>query len=165
MHIPYSSHLQKIRIMKLNVLMLCGSLLATTIYPTNAASLDPQPSDYVGKWTLVAGGIQAPAWIKKPTKKQTAKAEEYFEINKAFQSAFDYLEIKQDGTYNWHQPGDSGPCFYCDKWTYADKGLLLDGPLTEPRLDMPDKNTLKLTYRSRDPETPAAWVYYRLVRK
>lgn len=91
-----------------------------------AAQYLPDKADFFGKWKISGAAIQPPADLRKaPTTKQKNNAANVQQDLIAFYQAFDYLEIKSDGHYNFHQRGDpgSGPCVWCGTWTFKDNAL------------------------------------------
>ena len=109
----------------------------------------PAKEDFVGKWQLSGSAVRPPRDLKgSPTEEQQAAAAEFQQTATAFYGAFDYLEIKPDGRYNFHQPGDpeSGPCTWCGTWSYKNDSLWLELD-TAPRLDIYAKGgDLQMTY-------------------
>ncbi|AOZ04691.1 hypothetical protein BKK80_01685 [Cupriavidus malaysiensis] len=98
----------------------------------------PTAQDFIGRWELTGAGLRRPPDLKSPeTPEQKNGAAAWQQTTLAFYRAFDYLEIKPDGSFNFHQPGDGAAarCVWCGKWTFHDGSLWLDQG-TGPRLDI-----------------------------
>jgi hypothetical protein len=114
----------------------------------------PTKQDFVGKWKLAGSAIRPPRDLEgSPTQEQEAAATEFQQTVTALYGAFDYLEIKPDGRYNFHQPGDpeSGACVWCGTWSFKNDSLWLDLD-TAPRLDIyAEAGDMQMTYTA-DPD-------------
>ncbi len=126
---------------------------ASTTKPAAAANAPaaylPVAADFIGKWKLYGAAVRAPADLPAPaTPAQTAEATARQRTLLTFYRAFDYLEIRADGRFNFHQPGEKpgDACAWCGNWSFHDDSLWLDLP-TVPRLDIyaPD-GKMQMTY-------------------
>jgi hypothetical protein len=116
------------------------------------AEYRPTKIDFFGKWKLTGAAVRPPKGLSNsPTPEEEAAASEFQQTVIAFYRAFDYLEIKPNGQYNFHQPGDpSGLCVYCGTWKFEHDSLWLSLP-TVPRLDIYAKDgNMQMTY-NEDP--------------
>ncbi|PLP97646.1 hypothetical protein [Cupriavidus pauculus] len=116
---------------------------------STAAQYLPAAADFIGKWKLYGAAVRAPSDLPAPaTPEQTAEATARQRTLITFYRAFDYLEIREDGHFNFHQPGEQpgDACAWCGKWSFHDGSLWLDLP-TAPRLDIyaPD-GKMQMTY-------------------
>jgi hypothetical protein len=137
---------------------LLGAAPTITAVSTAQAQTEylPTKKDFIGKWKLSGAAIRPPRDLKgSPTEKDEAAANEFQQTVSAFYSAFDYLEIKADGSYNFHQPGDpeSGPCVWCGSWSFKNDSLWLELD-TAPRLDIyAEGRDIQMTYTAEPEKT------------
>ena len=109
----------------------------------------PAAADFIGKWKLYGAAVRAPNDLPAPaTPAQIAEATARQRTLLTFYRAFDYLEIRADGRFNFHQPGEKpgDACAWCGNWSFHDDSLWFDLP-TVPRLDIyaPD-GKMQMTY-------------------
>lgn len=109
----------------------------------------PVAADFIGQWKLYGAAVRAPSDLPAPaTATQIAEATARQRTLLTFYRAFDYLEIRADGRFNFHQPGEKpgDACAWCGNWSFHDDSLWLDLP-TVPRLDIyaPD-GKMQMTY-------------------
>lgn len=139
---------------------LVGLTYTPVIAPVSPAQAQteylPTEKDFIGKWKLSGSAIRPPRDLKgSATPKQETAATDFQKTVVSFYSAFDYLEIKPDGTYNFHQPGDpaSGPCVWCGTWSFKHSSLWLKLD-TAPRLDIYAKGgDVQMTYTAEPQKT------------
>lgn len=139
---------------------LIGFTSAPSITPVSTAQAQteylPTKKDFIGKWKLNGATIRPPRDLEgSPTPEQEAAANEFQQTITAFYSAFDYLEIKADGSYNFHQPGDpaSGACVWCGTWSFKNDSLWLELD-TAPRLDIyAEGGDIQMTYTAEPEKT------------
>ncbi len=143
-------------------LLLATGLIgaAQSIAPVSSAQAQteylPTKKDFIGKWKLSGSAIRPPRDLKgSPTEQDEAAANDFQQTVTTFYSAFDYLEIKADGSYNFHQPGDpaSGPCVWCGTWSFKNDSLWLKLD-TAPRLDIyAEGGDIQMTYTAEPEKT------------
>ncbi len=141
------------------------SFIFVPVSPAQAQSeYLPTQNDFIGKWQITGSAIRPPRDLKgTPTPKQKAAATKFQQTVTTFYEAFDYLEIKADGRYNFHQPGDpaSGPCVWCGTWSFKNNSLWLELN-TAPRLDIYAKGgDLQMTYTAEpDKASQYKWLVF-----
>ena len=103
----------------------------------------PTAQDFIGRWELTGAGLRRPPDLKSPETPEQKNGAAAAADHASLLPRLRLPEIKPDGSFNFHQPGDGAAarCVWCGKWTFHDGSLWLDGAPVPGSTSSPAKAT------------------------